>query len=925
MIKTALLSTLCILLSPIMATPGTPTPNPYTVTWDEPGKSADDSVPLGNGEIGLNAWITPKGELEFFISRTDAWDEWGRQVKVGGIRIDLDKTGAGLPDNAPFTQTLDTRTGQLTAQIGEQGKSIRIRLWVDAHRPVVVAEIESDASVSPKVLSNLWRLPGNLSLEVTGDVSPGMLTMQSKYEITPDTRLTATQRKAGQIGWYHLNGEKPAYAEVAKTQGSDEMRKDNPLKDRIFGAIVSAANARAADDATLQLAPGKKHAVEIAVETLNPSTPDKWLTHTQKVLNQAQQIKLDKRRMDNTAYWNGLQEKSHIRLTKADKAPEVPTSGNNNLFYHSGKNPLSIGLDSGGGSGFLGSISDVTLTQTGGKVLFEGKNVSPQHLKDSESWTFPKGGQFDVTFTLSPSHDGYRRILDKVTPGGSDGFLLDITPDRQLRFISGSSTHTYPGVIQPSAPARVSLTFRPSGQVKLICNDKVLLDESSMEEENAFLVTQAYALQRYVSACGGRGNLPITFNGSLFTVPMEGRPENADYRRWGSGYWWQNTRLPYYSMCMAGDFDMLLPLFKMYSDMLPVCRYRTKTHLNCDGAYFAECMYFWGDIFPRTYGTTYYKDKKDKLQDSGYHKYEWDSGIELSNLALDYYAYTQDDKHLKEKAIPLSDALIQFFNTYYKSDANGQLHMNPSQALETWWDCTNPASEVAGLLALTRKLLALPHNLTTAEQRTCWQNFQKKLPPLPVDTTKDGERKLSPATVYKAKGNIEVPELYSVFPYRICSFDQPELLQEAKNALKYRQDRGPFGWRQEDLFMTYLGETAQAKDYLLQRVKNRQGAWNASMPNLKFPGFWGPNYDWLPDQCHGGVIAATVQSMVMQASGKKILLFPAFPLEWNADFKLHAPYKTIVEGTMKDGKIVNLKVTPESRRKDVVICGGVKE
>lgn len=902
-----------------------PAPNPYVVTWDEPGKSADDSVPLGNGEIGLNAWITPKGELEFFISRTDAWDEWGRQVKVGGIRMDLDTVGAGLPDNAPFTQTLDTRTGQLTARIGEPGKAIHIRLWVDAHRPVIVAEVESDSPVSPKILANLWRLPGNLELEVTSEVSPGALTMQSKYEITPDTRLTDQQRTVGQIGWYHLNGEKPAYAEVAKTQGSDERPRENPLKDRIFGAIINAANAQATDDTTLQLKPGKKHVVEIAVETLNPSTPDKWLAHTKKSLGDAQNVKLDNRRQASTAYWNDLHEKSHIRLTKADKVPEIATPGNENLFYHTGNKPLSIGMDSGGGSGFLGTISEVKLAQNGGSVFFEGKNVSPQQLKDSEKWIFPKGGRFDVTFTLAPNHDGHRRVLDKVTPGGSDGFLIDITPDRQLRLSNGTKTNIFPGAIQPEAPSRLTLEFSPSGQIKLTCNDNILHDDASLEEENAFLVTQAYALQRYVSACGGRGNFPITFNGSIFTVPMGDRPENADYRRWGSGYWWQNTRLPYYSMCMAGDFDMAAPLFKLYSDMLPVCEYRTKSHLNCDGAYFAECMYFWGDIFPRTYGTTYYKDKENKLQDSGYHKYEWDSGIEVSCMALDYYSFTQDDKFVKEQAIPLGDALIRFFNTYYKSEADGKLNINPSQALETWWDCKNPACEIAGLTALTRKLLDLPSRLTTAEQRGYWQAFQKKLPPLPVDTTKDGERKLAPAAIYKAEGNIEIPELYSVFPYRICSFDQPELLQEAKTALKHRRHRGPFGWRQEDLFMTYLGETAQAKDYLLQRVKNHQGAWTPEMPNLKFPGFWGPNYDWLPDQCHGGVIAATVQSMVMQVSGKKIFLFPALPLEWNVDFKLHAPYKTIVEGTMKDGKVINLKVTPESRRKDVVICGSAKE
>jgi len=34
-------------------------------------------------------------------------------------------------------------------------------------------------------------------------------------------------------------------------------------------------------------------------------------------------------------------------------------------------------------------------------------------------------------------------------------------------------------------------------------------------------------------------------------------------------------------------------------------------------------------------------------------------------------------------------------------------------------------------------------------------------------------------------------------------------------------------------------------------------------------------------------------------------------------FKLYAPYNTIVEAELTDGKVRNLKVTPEARRGDV--------
>jgi len=67
------------------------------------------------------------------------------------------------------------------------------------------------------------------------------------------------------------------------------------------------------------------------------------------------------------------------------------------------------------------------------------------------------------------------------------------------------------------------------------------------DRETVFNLARGYALQRYINAGSGRGNSPIKFNGTIFTVDtenMEGRWQgfDADYRQWGGPYWWQNTR-----------------------------------------------------------------------------------------------------------------------------------------------------------------------------------------------------------------------------------------------------------------------------------------------------------------------------------------------------------------------------------------------
>jgi hypothetical protein len=103
--------------------------------------------------------------------------------------------------------------------------------------------------------------------------------------------------------------------------------------------------------------------------------------------------------------------------------------------------------------------------------------------------------------------------------------------------------------------------------------------------------------------------------------------------------------------------------------------------------------------------------------------------------------------------------------------------------------------------------------------------------------------------------------------------------------------------------------------FVLPRLLALPGNINRSS---RFPAFWGPNFDWIPDQDHGDNILTTLQFMLLQSDGRKIYLLPAWPKNWNVSFKLHAPYRTTVEGELRDGKVTSLTVTPQSRATDVV-------
>jgi len=414
-------------------------------------------------------------------------------------------------------------------------------------------------------------------------------------------------------------------------------------------------------------------------------------------------------------------------------------------------------------------------------------------------------------------------------------------------------------------------------------------------------VTRAYTLQRWMNACAGRGVFPIKFNGSIFTVDKaDKRGFDADYRAWGGCYWWQNTRLSYWSMPGSGDLDQMTALFNMYQKALPVRQLATKTYYGHGGAFFPETMTFWGAYNDRNYGTNR-TNKADGLTDNGFIRRYWQGGIEMVALMLDYYDFTQDAKFRDATLVPFANEIIMFFDQHWKRGADGKILFEPSQSLETWWVCTNPLPEVAGLRCVIPRL----HQITGTNT---WQKTLDALPPVPLS---DDKTRLVPAAKFTSKHNAENPELYAVFPYRLYGVGKPGL-DVALETWRRRTHKGGGCWRQDPVQAALLGLTAEAQAFVTGNAKS-------TARGFRFPAFWGAGFDWMPDQDHGGVLMSALQAMLVQYEGDKILVLPAWPNNWNASFKLHAPRQTTVEGVYRNGKLQQLKVTPPERQKDVVL------
>jgi len=432
-------------------------------------------------------------------------------------------------------------------------------------------------------------------------------------------------------------------------------------------------------------------------------------------------------------------------------------------------------------------------------------------------------------------------------------------------------------------------------------------------DAEAEIVTQGYALQRFINACAGRGRMPIKFNGSLFTVDavVGDQRFDADYRNWGGPYWFQNTRLPYWTMLAAGDLDLMRPLWRMYLDTLPLAKARTQLYYKHGGAFWPETMYFWGTYVGDNYGWAR-EGKPDGLTDNGYIRYHWEGGIELVAMMLDAYAITRDQEFLDHALLPVADAVTTFYDEHYPRDESGRIRLWPAQALETYWDSVNPAPEIAGLKSVLEGFLKLPADRVSPERRETCQRLLRELPPLPMRQV-DGQTVLGFAEKPGPKHNAENPELYAVFPFRLFGVGKPEL-ELARRTFAHCVHKGTGGWQQNAIQAAMLGLGDEAAQMVAANFARKN-------PQSRFPAFWGPNYDWIPDQDHGCVPMIALQRMLLQADNDKILVLPAWVKRWNVNFKLHAPQATVVEAEYRDGVLTRCDVTPTSRATDVVVMG----
>jgi len=468
----------------------------------------------------------------------------------------------------------------------------------------------------------------------------------------------------------------------------------------------------------------------------------------------------------------------------------------------------------------------------------------------------------------------------------------------------------------------------------------VLVNSKAGAKDPSWQMGRNYALFRYMLACNQGGELPLLFNGGIFTtdnppgrikgnnnneLPISpGAPMTPDFRRWMyCGFMSQNQRWLGWPALANGDEDLLEPTLAFYRDRAGVAAQRAK-NLGAEGVVYTEPIDVWGLCATG--------DRPDGLCGHEHLTYHFSMMLEHAWMALQGHKYFGTDLTKDREWIV---GTLRFYDSFYRkktkerigseTDAEGKLVIYPASAIEGVIGATDPAEVMSALHALSDALVALLQDVLPPEEKKWVESFRATLPPLPVGP-RDGKESVLIAKSYEKEYNQwEFPEMYAAWPYRRIGVTRPGTLELARNTYTTVQkpwadkvNNHDYSWMPNIVNAASIGAADEAGRLAIDKLSDKNA-------QVRFPAFFGPGHDWLPDHNHGGSAMTGLQEMLLAAEPKpdgKIYLLPAWPKDWDVKFKLHAPGGTVVECDYADGKVKSLKVTPAAREKDVETLAG---
>jgi hypothetical protein len=484
------------------------------------------------------------------------------------------------------------------------------------------------------------------------------------------------------------------------------------------------------------------------------------------------------------------------------------------------------------------------------------------------------------------------------------------------------------------------------------------------DDGEADFITDNYNYFMYVMASGSRGSFPPKFNGMIWTT-------GGDERKWGNNYWGANQSCMYNGLFPANRPELIEPMFRMYSAMFPSLEVAARQQWGSIGIYIPETVAFdglpelpekiademqslylvrksWSEKSREfnEYASTKspFQSRWNWKQDKGWIDGKWtftDKGAQTfghvthifsrgAKIAYQYwqrYEFTRDIEWLRSTGYPVIKGVTEFYRNFpnIKKEADGKYHIYNVNDNESVRGGHNTVEEISSMMGIFPAAIRASEILgIDPELRLLWKEFIQNLSPLPLNTDypetyKIGSpvtfvRSLQPVVQGPGSGRPD-PNTMPVWFFDLCNpvAGNTEMVKIAnstfdsyfpdginKNSRVYVLSKlavtGTMMGRKDATRYLIPNQIRTAEiETMSNRMTLREGYQTTGVQNL----------GRMADALHYALINSSPPG---PAQDPVITLFPAWPEEWDADFKLLARGNFLVTSSFRNGKITHLEI-----------------
>jgi hypothetical protein len=499
--------------------------------------------------------------------------------------------------------------------------------------------------------------------------------------------------------------------------------------------------------------------------------------------------------------------------------------------------------------------------------------------------------------------------------------------------------------------------FWDKGYVRLHSSDGV-----------ADLVEENYTYFLYVMASSSRGKLPPKFNGMLWTT-------GGDARKWGNLFWGANQSCLYNGLFPVNRMELLDPMFSMYSGMYPSLETAARQQWGSMGIYIPETVGFDGlpelpeniaaemrdlylghkpwakksDAFFQYAATQMpYFSRWNWKKDEGWKDGRWhysdkgggafghvthifSRGAKIAYQYWQKYEFTQDEVWLRDRAYPMLKGVAEFYRNFpnVRKEKDGKYHIFKVNDNESVWGGHNTIEEISSMMGIFPAVIHASEILgVDADLRPVWKEFADNLSPLPLssdypDLAKPGiphvfARSLLPVVQGDGSRHPD-PNTMPVWFFDLCNLNgsNPEMTKIAQSTFDSYFPEGINSKTRVNVLSklpvtgTMLGRKEATKYLIPNQILTEEAEVMPNRMDLR------EGYQTASVQRLGRAADALHNALCQSAPpwpGKDpvIQIFPAWPDDWEAEFKLLCRGNFLLTASFRNGKTESVEILSQS-------------